>query len=61
MQTGYFTDEDVELLRDVAYILSTGRVSDMVHDSFPIRVAALADRLDPQRKVRTRFGPVEGR
>ena len=56
MQTGYFNTEDIELLRDVEYILSTGRVGDLVHDSFPSRVGALADRLDPQRRVKTRFG-----
>lgn len=59
MKTGFFTDEDVELLRDVAYILSTGRVGDMVHDSFPERVQGLADRLDPQRAIKTRFGVKE--
>jgi len=60
MKTGFFTDEDVQLLRDVAYILSTGRVGDMVHGSFPERVQGLADRLDPQRTIKTRFGVRDG-
>jgi len=61
MKTGFFDNDDIQLLRDVEYILRSGRVGDLVHDSYPSRVGALADRLDPQRKVRTRFGPVEGR
>lgn len=52
------TDEEIQLLRDVKYILSTGRVGDLVHDSFPQQIGALADRFDPERRVRTRFGPV---
>jgi len=50
------TDEEIQLLRDVQNILSTGRIEKMVHDSFPLRIGALADRFDPERRVRTRFG-----
>jgi len=52
------TDEEIQLLRDVENILSTGRVEEMVHHSFPERIGALADRFDPERRVRTRFGTV---
>jgi hypothetical protein len=58
MFTASLTDKEIELLRDVAYILRSGRVGDLVHESFPERVDALADTLDPQRRVHTRFGPV---
>ncbi len=54
------SDEDVQLLRDIVYILQSGRVGDLVHGSFPDRLEAFADRIDPQRHVRTMFGIEEG-
>ena len=51
--------DDVQTLRDVEYILRTGRVGDLVHDSWPNKIRDIADQFDPQRTVKTQFGRQE--